>query len=63
MELYVIASHGHCVINGLGEVKVFESFDDAVKFGASMIIEGKDWDWAMGSFKVQKVHFVKEGGE
>jgi hypothetical protein len=57
--LYVIASRGHCVINGLGEVKVFESFDDAVIFGASMIAEGKD----LGSFRVQKVHLVKEGGE
>lgn len=56
--MYVIASNGHCVINGLNQVKVFEDFDEAVLFGAQMIAEGKK---GVLDFRVQEVHYVKKG--
>lgn len=55
--MYVIASSGHTVINGLGQVKVWEDFDDAVLAGAAMVAEGKD----LGDFRVQKIHFIPKG--
>lgn len=56
--MYVITNNGRCVINGLGQVKVFESFDDATLNGAQMILEGKK---TILDFRVQEVHYVKEG--
>ena len=58
-NFYVIAGHGHCVINGLGQVKVFESEGLALGMLDEMLEEGTNMD----GYRVQKVHFVKEGGE
>jgi hypothetical protein len=53
-------NHGLCVINGLGQVMVFESHDDATLAGARMIMEGKR---EVLDYRVKKVHYVKEGEE
>lgn len=58
--MYVIMNHGLCVINGLGQVMVFESHDDATLAGARMIMEGKR---EVLDYRVKKVHYVKEGEE
>jgi hypothetical protein len=55
--MYVIASQGHAIINGLGQVKVWEDFDDAVLAGANMVANGqKLWE-----FRVQEVHLIPKG--
>jgi hypothetical protein len=56
--MFVIASHGHAVINGLGQVKVFET----KRLAQDMLDEIKAGQNATG-FTVQAVHFVTEGGE
>ncbi len=55
--MYVIASNGHAVINGLGQVKVWEDFDDAVIAGGNMVANGRD----LGDFRVQQVHLIPKG--
>jgi hypothetical protein len=57
--MYVIASSGHAVINGLGQVKVWEDFDDAVLAGGNMVANGQD----LGDFRVQQVHLIPKGEE
>jgi hypothetical protein len=57
--LYVIASHGRCVINGLGEVKVFENEGLAQGMLDSMLEDGVNAD----GYWVQRVHLVKDGVE
>ena len=56
--MYVIASNGHCVINGLNQVIVYESFDDATLAGANMILNGQR---GILDFRVQEIHLIKEG--
>lgn len=58
--MYVIMNHGHCVINGLGQVMVFESHDDATLTGARMIMDGKR---EVLDYRVKEVHYVKEGDQ
>lgn len=55
--LCVIASSGHCVINGLGEVKVYENRELADEMLANMTANGANTD----GFTVQYVQLVKEG--
>ena len=56
--MYVIASSGHCVINGLAQVKVFESRGDAQAMLDDLVaLRGER------GFEVQAVHFVKEGDQ
>jgi hypothetical protein len=58
--LYVIASSGHCVINGLGQVKVYDSQELADEMLANMTANGAN----TAGFTVQAVHLIKEeGGE
>lgn len=55
---YVIVSSGHCVINGLGQVKVFESKKDAQTLLAQLsLAKPREAD----GFTVREVHLVKEG--
>jgi len=56
--MFVIASHGHAVINGLCQVKVFET----ERLAQDTLDEMWGNQNATG-FTVQSVHFVKEGGE
>jgi hypothetical protein len=56
--MYVIASAGHCVINGLGQVKVYDSKKDAETMLAQLwLAKPREAD----SFTVQEVHLIKEG--
>ena len=56
--LYVITASGHCVINGLGQVKVFESEKDARTLLAQLsLAKPREAD----GFTVREVHLVKEG--
>ena len=56
--MYVIASSGHCVINGLGEVKVYDSKKDAQTMLARLrLAKPRESD----GFTVQEVHLIKEG--
>ena len=57
--MYVIASMGHCIINGLNQVEVWEDFDEAVLAGATMIANGKN----IASFRVQEIHLIKKGDQ
>lgn len=68
--MYVIASNGHAVINGLGQVKVWEDFHEAVSAGANMVANGRNlWDFRVqeiqlipkGSVKVKDVHTIGQG--
>ena len=54
---YVIASAGHCVINGLGQVKVYDSRELADKMLANMTANGAN----TAGFTVQYVQLIKEG--
>lgn len=54
--MYVIADGGHAVINGLNQIKVFESREDAEQAWIGIVSTYGD-----RGFKVQEVHFVKEG--
>ena len=58
--MFVIASSGHCVINGLNQVKVYEDRVDAMQALANMIENGQNCT----GFEVQAVNIVKkkEGG-
>ena len=40
--MFVIASSGHCVINGLNQVKVYEDRVDAMQALANMIENGQN---------------------
>lgn len=60
--MYVITNSGNCVINGLGEVKVFESEKDArTQLAQLWLAKPRESD----GYEVRKVHLVKEedGGE
>jgi predicted DNA-binding WGR domain protein len=54
--MYVIASLGHCIINGLAQVKVFQSEADA----QAMLDELEQTQGARG-FTVQAVQYVRAG--
>jgi hypothetical protein len=54
--MYVIATTGHCVINGLGQVKVFEDREDAEKRLEYLVSERGDF-----GFRVQEIQIVKKG--
>ena len=56
--MFVIVSYGQCVINGLGQVKVFESEKDARTLLAQLALaKPRESD----GFQVREVHLIKEG--
>lgn len=52
--MYVITDCGSCVINGLGQVKVFRTIESAIETYDAMVADGKD----MESFKVREVYIA-----
>ena len=55
--MYAITNHGHCVVNGLGQVMIFEDFNDANETGYQMIVNGAN----LGDYKICEIHYVKAG--
>ena len=55
--MYVIADSGHCVINGLRQVRVFQTREQAEREWIGMIATHGS---RMDGFTVQEVHYVKE---
>jgi len=56
--MYVIADSGHCVINGLRQVTVYETCEQAEAAWIGMYVTHGT---KMDGFTVQEVHYVKEG--
>ena len=56
--MYVIASSGQCVINGLAQVRVYETREQAEAEWIGMVATRGS---KMNGFTVQEVHYVKEG--
>jgi hypothetical protein len=54
--MYVIASNGHCVINGLNQVKVYRERTDADQALANIIANSGD-----RGFTVQYVQVIERG--
>ena len=54
--MYVIASHGHCVINGFREVLVYESREDAEREWIGLMSTHGDQ-----GFTVQEVRLISKG--
>lgn len=56
--MFVIVSYGQCVINGLNQVKVYESKKDAETMLAQLALaKPREAD----GFNVREVHLVKTG--
>ncbi len=55
--LYVIVSHGSCVINGLGQVKVYSDKAQAETHLDNMATNGQRVD----GYQVREVHLVGSG--
>tara|TARA_R110002126_G_scaffold68399_1_gene173186 strand:- start:526 stop:702 length:177 start_codon:yes stop_codon:yes gene_type:complete len=55
--MFVIASAGRCVINGLNQVKVYEDRVDAMQALANMMDNGVDCT----GYEVQAIQIIKAG--
>ena len=55
--MYVIADNGHCVINGLRQVTVYETREQAEREWVAMIATHGT---RMNGFTVQEIHYAKE---